>query len=438
MTMQARGAIGRYRLDGLAGEGATAQVWRATDTRLDRTVALKVLRPEIAADPVVVERFFREAHAMADLADPAIVQIFDMIAEDDRHALVMEYAGGPSLAQILGGGNVLEPARAVAIARSVTRALGAAHARGIIHRDVKPANILTTTGGDVKVTDFGLAKAFAQPDGGATLAGGLVGSAHYLAPEQAQGFPLTPASDFYSLGVVLHEMLTGAVPFSEDSAIATALAHVRKPAPSIKVLSASMSPALARVVHRLLAKNPSDRYGNAAELDAALAAALRSPAPVSATDAFGTLFAGLRARVPVRSAAILAAVLVALGIAAALATAVRPPVSHQSNLALAASSAPRLVSVPRITGMALSSAYATLDRLALNSKISARESVEPLDSVLAQTPAAGTRVRRGADVAVVISAGLPAPSSAVEAAAIALPRGHGFHHGHGHHGHHDD
>lgn len=368
MTQRAPTAsIGRYQLDGLAGEGASAQVWRGTDALLHRTVAVKILKPAIAADDAVVGRFFTEARAMAGLSDPSIVAIYDMIADGGRHALVMEYVDGPSLAQLLQQNGTIDAVRAVAIARDIARALHVAHARGILHRDVKPANVLMTAAGTAKVTDFGLAKALEETDSGATLAGGLLGSTSYISPEQAQGRPLTPASDLYGLGVVMHQMLTGRLPFSGSSALATAVAHVREPVPTAAALAQSMSPALAAIVHRLLAKDPAARYRSAPEFIAALDDA--RVAPAAASDA-PTELGGSTPRVarapwdvklfPARFAVPLIAAILALGLIAACAA------GHNRNPAAAnaaradatpglalpiVSSAPLPSSVPKLTGM---------------------------------------------------------------------------------------
>jgi serine/threonine-protein kinase len=414
-------AVGRYRLLDVAGEGASAVVWRGDDALLHRAVAVKILRPGIAADGALVERFFTEARAMAGLSDPAIVQIYDMIADGERHALVMEYIDGPSLAHILKRESPLPPARAVAIARDVARALGAAHARGILHRDIKPGNILTTRAGAAKVADFGLAKALEEPDGGATMAGGLVGSAHYLSPEQAQGLPLTPASDLYSLGVVLHHMLAGRLPFAGDSAIAMAVAHVSEPVPDEAVLARSMSPELATIVHRLLAKDPAVRFASAADVEAALAAAhvaaataapeWDAPTVVSAAAAAPpprpqrpVVGAQPRRLVPLFVAAFVA--VAALEIVTAARTHHAVSVAPRAIVA-APKPAPFGVVIPKLYGLPAARAAAALDARALKVRFTSRPALAPQNAVITQTPAAGARVRRGAAVTVTLSEGPP-------------------------------
>jgi len=271
MASAARGLLSeRYEIGELRGEGATATVSRAFDRLLHRDVAIKLLKPAFAQDAGVVERFYGEARAAAGIVDPHVVGLYDVIADGPVHALVMEYVGGPSLADVLKREGRLPEERAVAYARQIAHALAAAHARGILHRDVKPANVLLAPGGVVKVTDFGLAKAFEHDDLALTEAGRLVGSAYYFSPEQAQGLPLTPASDLYSLGVVLYQLVTGALPFDASSPVAAAVAHVTTPAPSEGALARAMSPGVAAIVGKLLQKDPHERFASAAELANAL------------------------------------------------------------------------------------------------------------------------------------------------------------------------
>jgi tRNA A-37 threonylcarbamoyl transferase component Bud32 len=269
---------GRYRIGELLGEGATATVSRAADQLLHRDVAIKLLKPASAFDATLVERFYAEARAAAALVDPRIVGIYDIIAEGSLHAIVMEYVDGPSLAAVLTREGKIDERRAVRYARRIAQALAAAHARGILHRDIKPANVLLTRDDDVKVADFGLAKAFEGADLELTQAGQFVGSAHYFSPEQAQGSQLTPASDLYSLGIVTYQLVTGTLPFDAGSPVSIAVAHVTAPAPTEASLARAMSPGLAAIVARLLAKDPHARFESAAGLDAALEALDGAPA----------------------------------------------------------------------------------------------------------------------------------------------------------------
>jgi serine/threonine-protein kinase len=276
---------GRYRIGSLLGEGAVGIVSRAWDEVLRRDVAVKMLKPAYASDERTVARFYAEARAAARLAHPHAVLVHDIVADRTWHAIVMEYVAGVSLERVLAHEGRLGEARAVRYGREIAQALAAAHAGGLLHRDVKPSNVLITQDDSVKVADFGLAKAIVDV-GTSTEAGRLIGSASYVSPEQAQGLALTPASDLYSLGVVLHRLVTGRLPFAGASPIAVAVAHVTAPAPREDALAREMSPALARIVARLLRKDPAERYASAAELAAALAALETGPArSVAAWDA---------------------------------------------------------------------------------------------------------------------------------------------------------
>ena len=267
---------GRYRIGSLLGEGAVGVVSRARDEVLQRDVAVKMLKPAYASDARTVARFYAEARAAARLAHPHAVLVHDIVADRAWHAIVMEYVAGNSLERVLVAEGRVGEARAVRYAREIAQALAAAHAGGLLHRDVKPSNILITQDDAVKVADFGLAKAIVDV-GTSTEAGRLIGSASYVSPEQAQGFALTPASDLYSLGVVLHRLVTGRLPFEGASPIAVAVAHVTAPAPREHELAREMSPALAAIVARLLRKDPAERYTSATELAAALAAIETGP-----------------------------------------------------------------------------------------------------------------------------------------------------------------
>ena len=199
---------GRYEIGPELGRGGMAKVFRATDNVLGRPVAVKVLAPQYAEDPSFVDRFRREAQAAARLNHPNVVGVYDTGSDDGIHYIVMEYIEGRTLADYLSGGGRIMPQRAIDIADAVTSALAAAHAEGVIHRDIKPGNIMITPRGDVKVTDFGIARVVAGADTVAQTAA-VLGTASYLSPEQAQGERIDPRSDLYSLGCVLYEMLTG-------------------------------------------------------------------------------------------------------------------------------------------------------------------------------------------------------------------------------------
>ena len=257
MTMGQVTLAGRYRLVARVGEGGMAIVWRAVDERLGRPVAIKVLREQFASDAELVERFRREAQAAASLSHPNVVQIFDVGRDGGRPFIVMELVDGLSLKELLRRHGRLSPPAAVAVAVGVARALAHAHRHGVVHRDIKPHNILLTTEGLVKVADFGIARAASATL--LTQAGTVLGSVHYFSPEQARGQAIGPASDLYSLGVVLYEMLTGRLPFTADSPIAVALQHVQEAPPPPRRLRPEVSAALERCVLHLLAKEPGQR-----------------------------------------------------------------------------------------------------------------------------------------------------------------------------------
>jgi eukaryotic-like serine/threonine-protein kinase len=258
-----------------------AKVFLGTDTVLGRTVAVKVLAPQFADDDGFVMRFRREAQAAASIGHPHIVSVFDTGSDDGVHFIVMEYVEGRTLAEILAGGGRILPDRAIDIAMDVCRALEAAHAQGVIHRDIKPGNIMLDPRGDVKVTDFGIARVTTTADTVAQTAA-ILGTASYLSPEQAQGQPVDGRSDIYSLGCVLYEMVTGRPPFLGDSPVAVASKQVlEQPTPPSR-LNSDVTADLDAVILRALAKNPANRYQSAEEMRADLERAKRG-LPVDAT-----------------------------------------------------------------------------------------------------------------------------------------------------------
>ncbi len=252
---------GRYRLIELLGEGGMATVFRATDTGLGRDVALKLLRPEYLRDPDFSSRFRQEAHAAASLSHPNVVHVYDYGEDPTGPFIVMELVDGEDLATILRRSGALPPRQVARIGSGVARALAAAHARGLIHRDVKPGNVLIGTDGRVKVVDFGIARAIAEAQ--LTMPGTTLGSVHYLSPEQARGEPSTAASDLYSLGIVLYEMLVGSRPFEGDSAASVALARLTGPIPDPMAVRPSVPPDLAAITRKALALDPRDRFVSA-------------------------------------------------------------------------------------------------------------------------------------------------------------------------------
>jgi len=259
---------GRYRLVELLGQGGMATIYRAHDSQLDRDVAVKILRPEYGRDPDFGVRFRYEAHAAASLNDPNIVSVYDFGQDEHGPYIVMELVDGEDLATILRRNGPLGVRQAARLTADVARALSAAHARGIVHRDVKPGNILVSTDGRVKVTDFGIARALAEAQ--MTLPGLTLGSVHYFSPEQARGEQTTAASDTFSLGIVLYEALTGRRPFEGDSAAAIAVARLSGPAPDPSAVMSGIPAPLVAIDRRSLALEPADRFPSAAAMADAL------------------------------------------------------------------------------------------------------------------------------------------------------------------------
>ena len=253
----------RYEVGDVIGRGAMGEVRVGYDRRLGREVAVKFLRSDLAADPQVRARFEHEARAAARLSHPAIVLVFDSGEHDGVPYLVMERLPGNTLADELATG-AITPARVSAIARRVAGALAVAHAAGVVHRDVKPGNLLLTEGGDIKLGDFGIATSGDTVD--RTAAGMVVGTPEYLAPERLAGRPATASTDIYSLGVVLYEALTGVKPFRGESPVVVAHAIHSSTPHAIAVCMPQVDPALANAIDRAMAKDPADRPATGAEL----------------------------------------------------------------------------------------------------------------------------------------------------------------------------
>jgi serine/threonine-protein kinase len=275
---------GRYRLIAPLGEGGMATIWRAVDEQLDREVAVKILRPQFGADPGFAARFKQEARSAAGLSHPNIVNVYDYGTDgaDGDQYIVMELVEGRDLATILADRGTLSIEDAVRVAIGVASALEVAHRKGIVHRDVKPGNILITDAGDVKVTDFGIARAVSEAS--MTVTGTTLGSVHYFSPEQARGDEVTGASDVYALAIVLFEMLTGRRPFTGDSAAAVALKRLNEDPPTPSSTGRPMPPGLEAIVMRALSREPSDRFPDAGAFAEALRVWRRNPdaAPSSA------------------------------------------------------------------------------------------------------------------------------------------------------------
>ncbi|WP_354699765.1 protein kinase [Paraconexibacter sp. AEG42_29] len=302
MTAVGTSLSGRYRLDAQIGAGGMSTVFRAFDTTLERQVAIKVMHLHIAADADQLERFRREARAVARLSHPHVVGVIDAGEDDGTQYIVFEYVQGETLKERIRRLGKLPISEAVAYAIEIARALGAAHEQGIVHRDVKPQNVLIDEEGTAKVTDFGIART--RDQAGLTQDGRVLGTTDYVSPEQALGHPVTGQSDLYSLGIVLFEMLTGDVPFKGEGQVAVAMKHVREDLPDVQIRRPEVSSALAAVVDRATAKDLDERYPDdqqfISDLEDVLSIEVSRSGQITgeATVVFKTLPAKTRRRVP--------------------------------------------------------------------------------------------------------------------------------------------
>jgi len=427
---------GRYRVLHKIGSGGMADVYCAEDTHLGRRIALKLLHRRFAQDGEFVERFRREASSAAGLQHPNVVGVYDRGEFDDTYYIAMEFCEGRSLKDVIRSEAPLDVRRAIAITRQILLAARFAHRRNVIHRDLKPHNVILDGEDGVKVTDFGIARAGASD---ITQAGAIMGTAQYLSPEQAQGKQVNESSDVYSIGVVLFELLTGKAPFEGESAVAIALMHVNQPAPSPQDLVPTIPSELNAVVLKALAKDSDDRYPDAEsflrDLDAVEARLDRGPADAEST----AVFAPVAAMAPPVNAP---------PPPSPVPTAVAPPPAaidgpgspgggvidvpppppgappeqpRRRNrwiwalLALAvvgvavfaflALRSPKQVAVPVVVGQTLDSASAKLDQAGLQVDIRRRADRAPRDIVFDQAPNAGSKVDDGSTVAVFVSNG---------------------------------
>jgi beta-lactam-binding protein with PASTA domain/tRNA A-37 threonylcarbamoyl transferase component Bud32 len=405
---------GRYRIQRRLGKGGMARVYLAEDESLDRQVAIKILADRHSDDPHFVERFQREARAAARLNHPNLVQIYDQAQVDGTSYIVMEYVEGETLKDLIRRDAPLDPRQAIGIALQVLAALRVAHQAGIVHRDIKPQNILVQPDGRVKVADFGIARAEGGSD--MTEAGSIVGTAQYLAPEQAQGLPLGPPADLYSMGIVLYEMLNGRVPFEGDSAVTIAMKHVQEPPEQLTDRNPLVPPGLEAVVMRALAKNPAQRYQTAEEMGIDLDR-VRQGLPVSeetmligaetvahAPRITETMIQPRTAPPPSNGRnrnlwgvlAVIGVIALALVIALAVWASTRggEPTPTTTTTTTAAE-----VQVPDLVGLDREGAIAALERLGLEALVIEVESDEaPEGAVLTQRPVAGTTVETGSTV----------------------------------------
>jgi eukaryotic-like serine/threonine-protein kinase len=419
---------GRYELHELIGEGTFGRVYRGYDRRLARPVAIKVIKPWWAEDPDAAESFEREAQLLARVSDPGIVQIFDVGQAEEGLYFVTELVEGESLAARLKRGGPLPAREACDIAEQLCRALEHAHAEHIVHRDIKPANVLISGRGQVKVGDLGIARlAEGSTDGGTAT---IVGTPKYMAPEQASGQPVTAATDVYSAGIVLYEMLAGRTPFGGETAVEIALQHVQMQPPP---LPPETPRSLERVIHRALAKDPADRYQSAVAMADALTRAREHfdaassqtdtptpsaewwEAPTEVGDATTQIFARDTRTLPrgggvdptrpaprmtprrtVNPAArrrTVAVFVLALGVLVALLLAAR------------ALTAPPTEALPQLHGMTEGQVAGKLTRVHLHAAFAHEYNQARPGTAFAQTPAPGTQVKQGSTITVAISKG---------------------------------
>ena len=392
---------GRYELSEVLGRGGMAEVRRGTDTRLGRDVAVKVLRADLARDPAFQTRFRREAQSAASLDAPNVVAVYD--TGEDEHGvpwIVMEHVEGRTLRDVLSTEGRLLPQRALEVAVDICSALEVAHRAGIVHRDIKPGNVMLTSQGEVKVMDFGIARAAAAGESTMTQTESVIGTAAYLSPEQARGEHVDARSDLYSTGCLLYELLTGRPPFVGDSAVAVAYQHVREePAPPSRYVE-GLSPDVDAVVLMAMAKNPAHRYPDA---DAMREDLLRAAAgePVEATDqrggeeATGALPLLRRDHDPRVAWTV-------FGVVAALLALVSGLVVH----ALLGNPSD-LIKPPTVVGLAQQDAIRQLSAVGLHvDKVTGTFDAQPVGTVIAQSPDKNFFVRRGGSVDLTVSRGI--------------------------------
>ena len=387
---------GRYRVVNRIGSGGMADVWCADDTQLGRKVALKLLHARFAEDDEFVERFRREASSAAGLQHPNVVGVFDRGEWDGTYYIAMEYLPGRSLKQLVRDHGALDPALAVSIVVQILKAARFAHRRGIVHRDIKPHNVIVDEEGRAKVTDFGIARAGASD---MTETGSIMGTAQYLSPEQAQGHPVDARADLYSVGVVLYELLTGRVPFDGESAVTIALKHVSEEPVPPGQLNPDVPPALEAVVMRAMAKDPAQRYQDADSFIFALQHAMAGAASAAAPP--GDPVAALQAadrrtwrRVVVTVLIVLA--LVGAGVGAWLLLRPNP------------------LPVPNVVGQRGDTGAQILQNRGFEVRIlTVQSAAVPRDRIVSQDPRGGTEANEGSTVTVSVSGGpgeAPVPS----------------------------
>ena len=454
---------GRYELGELIGRGGMADVHAGMDTRLGRRVAVKLLKPSLANDPAFRTRFRREAQDAAKMAHPTIVRIFDAGEESIRESngaetlvpfIVMEYVDGRLLKDVLADGP-LEPAEATRIISQVLTALEYSHRAGVVHRDIKPGNIMITSSGQVKVMDFGIARAISESSATIAESSAIVGTAQYFSPEQARGESVDARTDLYSTGIVLFELLTGRAPFRGDNPVAVAYQHVNSDPVAPSTLNPRVSPALDAVVLRALAKDRYSRYQSAGEFRADVEAAAAGEVPARtqlvANDFNATLF-GVNPSSVAGSEATLRQLTVDND-ERLVRTQSRPPVAWiwagiasmvviiaavifwTFNLAPAQLTANVAVQVPDVVGQTYADGSASLiDAGLVPEKVAQTSDTVPEGAIISTDPAAGITVNPGLTVTVYVSLGetpvtVPNVANMTEADAIAALQAKGLKYG---------
>ena len=454
---------GRYELGELIGRGGMADVHVGMDTRLGRRVAVKLLKPSLANDPAFRTRFRREAQDAAKMAHPTIVRIFDAGEESIRESngaetlvpfIVMEYVDGRLLKDVLADGP-LEPAEATRIISQVLTALEYSHRAGVVHRDIKPGNIMITSSGQVKVMDFGIARAISESSATIAESSAIVGTAQYFSPEQARGESVDARTDLYSTGIVLFELLTGRAPFRGDNPVAVAYQHVNSDPVAPSTLNPRVSPALDAVVLRALAKDRFSRYQSAGEFRADVEAAAAGEVPARtqlvANDFNATLF-GVNPSSVAGSEATLRQLTVDND-ERLVRTQSRPPVAWiwagiasmvviiaavifwTFNLAPAQLTANVAVQVPDVVGQTYADGSASLiDAGLVPEKVAQTSDTVPEGAIISTDPAAGITVNPGLTVTVYVSLGetpvtVPNVANMIEADAIAALQAKGLKYG---------
>jgi eukaryotic-like serine/threonine-protein kinase len=399
---------GRYELTRQIARGGMAEVYLARDLLLDRPVALKVLFPELSVDPNFVERFRREAQAAANLSHPNIVSVFDWGQADSTYFIVMEYIDGRSLSSLLRAETRLAPDEAAMLGADVASALAFAHSRGVIHRDVKPGNILMTADGQVKVTDFGIARA-ANNVGDLTQTGAVMGTATYFSPEQAQGYPVDARSDVYALGVVLYEAVAGRPPFVGDNPISVAYQHVRESPTPLRQLDATIPVPFETIVSTAMAKAPESRYQTVQELRADLlrfhegkpilaggvGTTIVQPRADQATQVVPGVDGEEKDKRTARYVIVLLVLLAILGVVVYFVG---------KDLGFWGSSSSSFT-VPNVLGKTTAQANQTLAGDGLKVSVSRQANQATTDTVFAQSPAPPKKVNRGDTVTIDVSTG---------------------------------